>query len=201
MRIARRAVIAGLGASALACVARARADGPPAFGDRLAAAAEAQCGVTLFYDPSYVRIAYPLGDVPIDRGVCADVVVRAYRALGIDLQERVHADMAAHFGAYPRLWGLKRPDANIDHRRVPNLETFFRRFGQAFAPSAAPGAYRPGDLVTWRLDNRLPHIGIVSEERTADGVRPLMVHNVGLGARQEDVLFAYPMNGHFRYAG
>jgi uncharacterized protein YijF (DUF1287 family) len=171
----------------------------------LLAAAEAQVGVTLRYDPAYVRLAYPGGDVPVDRGVCTDVVVRAYRALGIDLQHLVHEDMRAHFDAYPKLWGLRAPDRNIDHRRVPNLQAFLVRRGAALAVSDDARDYRPGDLVTWMLPGNLPHIGVVSASRTGDASdpalaqRPLIVHNVGAGARVEDVLFAYPITGHYRY--
>lgn len=170
-------------------------------------AAHAQVGVTLRYDPAYVRLPYPNGDVPLDRGVCSDVVIRAYRALDIDLQQRVHEDMRAHFSAYPALWRLRRPDRSIDHRRVPNLETFFTRHGRRLPVSADPADYRPGDLVTWRLPGNLPHIGIVTTRRDAGGSlaalplapRPWIVHNVGAGAQVEDVLFAWPIAGHFRY--
>jgi uncharacterized protein YijF (DUF1287 family) len=166
---------------------------------RVLAAAHAQVGVTRQYDGSYVRLAYPGGDVPADRGVCTDVVIRAYRAAGLDLQKAVHEDMRAHFTAYPKLWGLARPDRNIDHRRVPNLETWARRAGHALPVGTDAAAYRPGDLVSWRLPNGLPHIGLVSDRRAPDGSgRPLVVHNIGAGARVEDVLFAWPPVGHFR---
>ncbi len=177
----------------------AQAEGAPRFGIRLAAAALERTHHQETYDPSYVRIAYPMGDVAADRGVCADVVIRSFRKLGIDLQVLVHEDMRDTFGAYPHLWGLREPDSNIDHRRVPNLETFFRRHGLALPISRDASAYRPGDIVSWRLDNRLPHIGIVSAKRSADGKRPLVVHNVGAGPKLEDVLFAYPLVGHFHY--
>ncbi|MCP5373453.1 MAG: DUF1287 domain-containing protein [Hyphomicrobiales bacterium] len=170
------------------------------FGDRLAAAALERTRHAVVYDGRYRRIAYPGGDVDPGRGVCTDVVVRAYRALGIDLQRRVHEDMAAHFGAYPALWGLTRPDPNIDHRRVPNLGVFFARHGRALGPSSDPSVYRPGDIVTWRLPGNLPHVGIVAAARTADGRRPLVVHNIGAGPRLEDALFAHPVTGHYRYA-
>ncbi|WP_227977853.1 DUF1287 domain-containing protein [Arenimonas daejeonensis] len=162
-------------------------------------AAHAQVGVTRHYDGSYVRLDYPGGDVPADRGVCTDVVIRAYRAAGLDLQLAVNEDMRRNFAAYPQLWGLSRPDRNIDHRRVPNLETWARRAGHALPVTTDPAAYRPGDLVSWRLPNGLPHIGVVSDRRTFDGSnRPLIVHNIGAGARVEDVLFAWPPVGHFR---
>lgn len=164
----------------------------------LVAAARAQVGVTLVYDPSYRQIAYPMGDVPMERGVCSDVVIRAFRAIGIDLQAELHRDMARHFAAYPKGWGLAAPDANIDHRRVPNLATWFTRQGHAIAISDDPAAYQPGDVVAWSLGNGRPHIGIVSDRRSDDGARPLVIHNIGWGAREEDVLFGYRITGHFR---
>lgn len=170
----------------------------PRIGEVLAAA-HAQVGVTLVYDPAYRRLDFPNGDVPADRGVCSDVVVRAWRAIGIDLQVGLNRDMRAHFAAYPRIWGLAKPDPNIDHRRVPNLETFLRRHGESFPPGRDAAAYRPGDLVSWRLERGEPHIGIVSNRRSADGRRPLIVHNIGAGTQVEDVLFHWPPVGHFRY--
>lgn len=173
----------------------------PAFAESLAClarAARAQVGVTLIYDGSYQRLDYPGGDVPIERGVCTDVVVRAYRQLGIDLQRQVHEDMRAHFSRYPRNWGLSRPDRNIDHRRVPNLATYFTRHGQSLGTGSADADFLPGDLLTWRLDNGLPHIGIVSERRAGNG-RPLILHNIGAGTREEDVLREYTLTGHYRY--
>lgn len=165
----------------------------------LLAAAHAQIGVTRFYDGRYERIAFPGGDVPLERGVCTDVVIRAMRAVGVDLQVEVHRDMRTNFTAYPQTWGLTRPDPNIDHRRVPNLETFLRRHAGSFAPVDDPDAYLPGDFVSWRLERGEPHIGIVSDLRSADGRRPLIVHNIGAGTRAEDVLFQWRMIGHFRY--
>lgn len=137
----------------------------------------------------------PMGDVPDDRGVCADTVIRAFRTAGVDLQTLVHLDMKASFDAYPKLWGLKRPDTNIDHRRVPNLETFLTRAGARQPSSLDPAFYLPGDVVSWRIP--VPHIGIVST-RQANG-RPLMAHNIGAGSQLEDVLFAWPIQGRFRY--
>lgn len=175
---------------------------PPALAgerDRLLDAAHARVGVTRHYDGSYVRLAYPGGDVPADRGVCTDVVIRALRATGLDLQQAVHEDMRRDFSAYPALWGLRGPDRNIDHRRVPNLETWLRRAGHALPVSTRAADYRPGDLVSWRLPGGLPHIGIVSDRLAADGSgRRLVVHNIGAGARVEDVLLAWPPSGHFR---
>jgi len=166
--------------------------------EQMLKAAHAQVGVTTLYDSGYQRLSYPGGDVPIQRGVCSDVVIRAMRGAGIDLQKAVHEDMRAHFSAYPDRWGLKQPDANIDHRRVPNLETWFSRQGDALAISENPSAYRAGDIVSWRLPNGLPHIGIVVEGRSPDGQRPLVLHNIGAGARIEDVLFAWKQVGHYR---
>lgn len=167
-------------------------------GLRLAQAAREQVGVTLHYDPAYQRLDYPGGDLPAERGVCTDVLVRAYRRLGVDLQVLVHEDMLAAWEAYPKLWGLAKPDANIDHRRVPNLAAYFARHGERLAVSRAAGDYAAGDLVTWRLPAGVPHIGIVSERQAADGT-PLVIHNIGRGAREEDILFAYPITGHYRY--
>jgi uncharacterized protein YijF (DUF1287 family) len=179
-------------------VAPAAAQAPSTDALRLVAAAEAQTAVATVYDGAYRRIGYPGGDVPPDRGVCTDVVVRAYRALGIDLQVAVHEDMRRDFAAYPALWGLRRPDPNIDHRRVPNLQAYLRRAGAALAVGAAPDDYLAGDLVTWMLPGNLPHIGIVAARRSPGGV-PLIVHNVGAGPRVEDVLFAWPITGHYRH--
>lgn len=168
-------------------------------GRRLAEAALAQVGITLHYDPSYRKLPYPGGDLPSDRGVCTDVVVRAFRALGIDLQREIHEDMRAHFASYPQAWGLKRPDANIDHRRCPNLVTFFQRRGKALPVSSNAQDYLPGDLVFWRLPSGVPHVGVVSGKSSPDGVRPLLVHNIGRGALAEDVLFAWPITARVRY--
>ncbi|TAA47072.1 DUF1287 domain-containing protein [Corallincola spongiicola] len=152
------------------------------------------------YDGSYIAIDYPNGDVPDNIGVCTDVVIRAYRALDIDLQQRVHEDMQAEFSAYPskRIWGLNKPDSNIDHRRVPNLQTFFNRHGEVLSVTADAGDYNTGDLVTWMLPGNLPHIGIVSDQRSANG-HPLIIHNIGRGPEVEDMLFDYPISGHYRY--
>ena len=183
---------------ALAASAGAEAGSSDSFDSRLLAGARRQIGVTLRYDGAYTRLAYPGGDVPIERGVCTDVVVRAYRDAGIDLQVLVHQDMAKDWPAYPKLWGLTRPDPNVDHRRVPNLGTFFTRHGRTLAATTDPAAYAAGDLVTWRLPSGRPHIGIVSDRKTGAGI-PLVVHNVGAGTVEEDVLFAYAVTGHFRY--
>ncbi|MEO5820698.1 MAG: DUF1287 domain-containing protein [Vicinamibacteraceae bacterium] len=168
---------------------------------RLIAAAEAQTGHPVRYDGAYRRIPYPMGDVPADVGVCTDVVIRAYRSVGVDLQQRVHEDMRAAFSAYPKAWGLSRPDPNIDHRRVPNLQVFFERRGTARRPSTDAGDYQAGDVVTWMLAGNLPHVGLVIGRRSADGRRPLIVHNIGRGPEIEDALFAYRLTGHYRYRG
>jgi uncharacterized protein YijF (DUF1287 family) len=174
----------------------------PAFAgsepSRLTAAARDQVGVTVTYDPAYVQLEFPGGDLPRDRGVCTDVVIRALRdGWGIDLQLVVNRDMKADFAAYPAFWGLDRPDRNIDHRRVPNLQTLLARIGAEVPLSEGPTPYLPGDIVTWSLPGNLPHIGIVSDRRAADGT-PLILHNIGAGAKEEDILFAYPMTGHYR---
>lgn len=166
---------------------------------RLLAAAVAQTQSAVTYDGSYRRIAYPGGDVPANIGVCTDVVIRAYRAIGIDLQQLVHEDMRAAFARYPRLWGATRPDPNIDHRRVPNLQTFLRRHGAALPVGTDAASYRPGDLVTWMLPGNLPHIGIVLDQRSPDGARPMIVHNIGRGPEIEDMLFMYKVTGHYRW--
>ena len=185
------------GVFALLLVAGAvRAEGEPG---RMLAAAHAQIGVTVRYAPAYVRLDYPGGDVAADRGVCSDVLIRAMRAVGVDLQVAVHRDMLAHFSDYPRHWGLNRPDANIDHRRVPNLERYFERSGKSLPLSRDPADFEAGDFVSWRLDGGQPHIGIVSDQRSTDGLRPLIVHNIGAGTQLEDVLFEWKMSGHFRY--
>ncbi|MDF7799501.1 DUF1287 domain-containing protein [Pontiellaceae bacterium B1224] len=160
-------------------------------------AAREQIGITVFYDPAYVGLAYPGGDIPRDRGVCTDVVIRALRdALQLDLQKEVHEDMSRAFSKYPANWGLKKPDKNIDHRRVPNLITFFKRRGCGLAISKSPADYLPGDIVTCSVGNR-PHIMIVSDRKTADGT-PLVIHNIGSGTREENRLFDFPITGHFR---
>lgn len=166
----------------------------------LALSAESQIGKTLYYDPAYVSLSYPGGDVSSDRGVCTDVIIRALRSQNADLQQLVHQDMKLNFSAYPRIWGLKKPDTNIDHRRVPNLETYFKRHRMSQPITANIKDYLPGDIVSWRLDNGLPHIGIVAARSTKEG-RPLVVHNIGAGTQAEDVLFSWPINGHYRYFG
>ncbi len=151
------------------------------------------------YDPAYFSIAYPNGDVPAGKGVCTDVVVRAYRKMGIDLQKEVHEDMKAHFSKYPKSWGLKTTDRNIDHRRVPNLMVFFNRHGETKPITNNASDYLSGDIVAWDLGGGLTHIGIVSSKKATDGT-PLIVHNIGGGQVLANVLFSYPkIIGHYRY--
>lgn len=154
------------------------------------------------YDPAYVRIPYPGGDVPADTGVCTDEVIRSYRAVGVDLQKEVHEDMERNYAAYPRKWHglLGHPDPNIDHRRVPNLMIFFQRHGETLPLTNQADDYHPGDLVTWDLGGGVPHIGIVVD-RDRGSRRNLIVHNIGRGPQREDVLFNWKITGHFRYYG
>ncbi len=159
--------------------------------------ANRQVGATPFYDGSYRSIPFPGGDVPLERGVCSDVIIRAYRHAGLDLQVLVHDDMSRNFRLYPHLWGLSRPDPNIDHRRVPNLAMFFRRHGQSVPVSFRREDYRAGDIVTWRLPSGVTHIGLISD-RLMSG-RLLVIHNIGAGVQLEDVLFTYEITGHYRY--
>ncbi|MBT4290741.1 MAG: DUF1287 domain-containing protein [Deltaproteobacteria bacterium] len=153
------------------------------------------------YDGSYYSIAYPGGDVPAGIGVCTDVIIRSYRAIGFDLQKAVHEDMSENFKLYPskRIWGLKKPDKNIDHRRVPNLQIYFKRFGETLRKSNQPYDYHPGDLITWMIPGNLPHIGIVSDQKNISRNRPLMVHNIGIGPKLEDMLFDFKITGHYRF--
>lgn len=151
------------------------------------------------YDPSYFSIPYPNGDVPAGKGVCTDVIIRAYRKVNIDLQRLVHEDMKANFSKYPARWGLKKPDRNIDHRRVPNLMTFFTRHGTSLPVSKKSEDYKPGDIVTWDLSAGVPHIGIVINKKSEDGLRNLIVHNIGAGQEISDCLFQFNITGHYRY--
>jgi len=165
--------------------------------DALVTAARAQVGVTLGYDPAYRRLSYPNGDVPLATGVCTDVVIRALRQQGLDLQQAVHQDMRANFRLYPKNWGLSRPDSNIDHRRVPNLMTWFKRQGWALPLGQDAERYRPGDIVTWDLGGGLTHIGIISDRQAGSGV-PLVLHNIGRGTQEEGILFSFKITGHYR---
>jgi uncharacterized protein YijF (DUF1287 family) len=169
---------------------------------KLVAAAKSQIGVTLSYDPAYRSIAYPGGDVPREIGVCTDVIIRAYRdGLGLDLQTLVHEDMKAAFSDYPKLWGLAGTDSNIDHRRVPNLRTFFERRGASLPVSAKGADYQPGEVVSQILPDGRPHIVIVSDAMNDAGTTPLVIHNIGRGARAEDILFVLKITGRYRYSG
>lgn len=163
--------------------------------------AHGQIGTTLWYDPSYCRLPYPGGDVPIERGVCSDVIIRAFRAIHFDLQKEVHIDMKKDFRAYPKTWGLRKPDPNIDHRRVYNLMRFFSRNGWEIKTpgKSVPRQFLPGDIVSWRLDNGLPHIGIVSSVPGAVAGRLQVIHNIGAGACLEDVLEEWPVLGQYRW--
>lgn len=176
----------------------ATAGAPVSSGDKLAHDAKKQIGITTSYDPAYRQLDFPRGDISPTTGVCTDVVIRAYRLQNIDLQQLVNHDMKANWSAYPKNWGLTRTDKNIDHRRVPNLEVFFARHGQSLSTTDID-SFQTGDVVTWRLpQGNLPHIGIVSDRRTADGT-PLIVHNIGRGTQESDILLAYPISAHFRY--
>jgi uncharacterized protein YijF (DUF1287 family) len=185
--------------SRLTAMAQVHLPEPEPWALELIAAAEDQIGETIVYDPGYSVIAYPMGDIARSRGVCTDVVIRAYRdAFGLDLQRLVHEDMAKNFSAYPQDWGLKRPDASIDHRRVPNLKAYLTRRGARLLAGERPDDFRPGDLVTQVLPGNLAHIAIVSHRPNADHSRLLVVHNIGRGARIEDTLLAFTITGQFR---
>ncbi len=195
--IARREFLTG----AIACAATPACAQLPAARTTAAliAAARSQVGVTLSYDAAYTRMPFPGGDVDRAKGVCTDVVVRAYRdAFGLDLQALVNADMRKAFGAYPNRWRLSRTDPNIDHRRVLNLQTFFERAGTRLALPALQSGWRPGDIVTSLIGDRLPHIGVVSDR--VEGARPIVIHNIGAGTREEDALFSHNITGRYRWA-
>jgi uncharacterized protein YijF (DUF1287 family) len=192
----RRAFLTGLPALVFAGPAIAIPDKRGIF----LSAAHEQTRHAVSYDSGYTHIAYPMGDVAANKGVCTDVVIRAYRPIGIDFQQLVHEDMVAHFGLYPKSWGLKAPDSNIDHRRVPNLRVFLSRFAKSLPMTQKPEDYAAGDLVTYRLPGNHPHIAIVSDEHALlDKRRPLIIHNIGWGPKQEDSLFGAEITGHFRY--
>ncbi len=173
------------------------------FLKKLVAAAVERSRHTVRYDPAYVRIPYPGGDVPADTGVCTDEIIRAYRGVGIDLQKEVHVDMEQNFSAYPKRWrGLSaHTDANIDHRRVPNLMVFFSRKGEKLAMTERAEDYSPGEMVTWDLGGNVPHIGIVVDQKSPRGGRFMILHNIGRGPKIEDVLFSWKITGHYRYLG
>ena len=175
----------------------------PELAKKLAGAARSQIGVTTLYDPAYVKLPYPAGDVPEDRGVCTDVVIRAFRnmgAMGLDLQKLVHEDMARAFSKYPQQWGLRSPDANIDHRRVPNLMRFFERAGKKLAVTKNAADYRPGDIVSCIIPGNLAHIMLVCDTHSPDDPKRFqIIHNIGAGTRMEDRLFDFEITGHYRY--
>ncbi|AWG21361.1 DUF1287 domain-containing protein [Flavobacterium faecale] len=174
---------------------------PPSFERKLSDAALSILNPSIRYDPSYISIQYPNGDVPATTGVCTDVVIRTYRKLKIDLQKEVHEDMLSNFALYPNFekWGMTKTDTNIDHRRVPNLEVFFERKGQKLPVSTLGNDYKTGEIVTWMINDKLPHIGIITHKKSADGQRNLIVHNVGGGQVLEDCLFDYKIVGHYKY--
>ena len=171
------------------------------FDDDIVAALLERTTHNVTYDGSYRSIAYPGGDVPANVGVCTDVVIRSYRLLGIDLQKLVHEDMLKSFELYPskRIWGLTKPDKNIDHRRVPNLQTYFKNHGQVLTKSSNAKDYKTGDIVTWMLPGNLPHIGMVVNELAKDTGNPLIVHNIGRGPEKSDMLFDFKITGHYRF--
>lgn len=171
------------------------------FPEKLSQAAISIIDPSIDYDPAYFSIKYPNGDVPKNKGVCTDVIIRAYRKLNIDLQKEVHEDMIEHFSEYPNLqkWGMTKTDTNIDHRRVPNLEIFFERNGEKLPVTNNPKDYKTGESVTWMINDKLPHIGIVTNQKSRDGKRNLIVHNVGGGQVLDDCLFDYKIVGHYRY--
>lgn len=173
-------------------------ENPSTFEEKLSNAAISIIDENVVYTPDYVSLKYPNGDVPAKTGVCSDVVIRAYRKLGIDLQKEVHEDMKGNFSKYPTKWGLKKTDTNIDHRRVPNLEVFFERKGKKLEVSANPNDYKTGEIVTWMINGKLPHIGIITHKKSIDG-NPIIVHNVGGGQVAEDCLFSWEIVGHFKY--
>jgi uncharacterized protein len=173
--------------------------GQTGFAGRLSVAALELTQVQVTYDPGYFRIPYPNGDLPPNKGVCTDVVIRAYRKLGIDLQKEVHEDMMLNFSKYPKFWGLSKPDRNIDHRRVPNLMKFFSRFGTVKPITARAEDYLPGDLVCWNLGGAITHIGIVVNLKSPDGHRNMIVHNIGGGQVLADCLFQFRIIGHYFY--
>jgi uncharacterized protein YijF (DUF1287 family) len=196
-------LFAGAGALASPQTTHLDASSHQVFLQKLVAAAIERTHHAVRYDPSYVQIPYPGGDVPEQTGVCTDEIIRAYRELGIDLQKEVHEDMVHNFSAYPHNWKWfsSRPDSNIDHRRVPNLMVFFGRKGQSLPVSSQVDDYFPGDLVTWDLGGNVPHIGIVVDRRSPQTGRFMLVHNIGQGPKMEDVLFNWKITGHYRYFG
>ena len=159
-----------------------------------------QTTITTGYDPAYVVLPYPNGDVPLETGVCSDVVIRSFRKAGVDLQKEVHEDMSANFSVYPKKWGLPKADSNIDHRRVPNLQTFFTRKGKSLPITDKNEDYKPGDVVAWDLDGKgMTHIGLVSNIWNESSKRYSIIHNIGGGTKAEDRIFDWKIIGHYRY--
>jgi len=199
--IDRRSLLLGIGATAAlpGCTAARSKTQATSRATRLIAAARSQVGVTTRYDSAYTVLPFPNGDVARVKGVCTDVIIRAYRAaFGLDLQALVNAHRRAAFAAYPKRWGLSRPDPSIDHRRVPNLRTWFARRGASLPIPHGAAGWRPGDIFTSLVDNRGTHIGLVSDRSGPNG--PLIIHNIGLGAREEDGLLAWPITGRYRWS-
>ena len=176
-----------------------RTEGQISYSDRLSDAAMELTKQHVEYDPGFFAIAYPNGDVPNDKGACTDVIIRAYRKLGVDLQKEVHEDLKANFSKYPKIWGLSKPDWNIDHRRVPNLMVFFARHGTVKPVTLNASDYVPGDIVCWNLGGSVTHIGLVVNRKSADGKRNLIVHNIGGGQVLADCLFEFKIIGHYQY--
>jgi uncharacterized protein YijF (DUF1287 family) len=202
----RVAIAAALAMTSVAATTQVKTGEPATrqeFLEKLVEAGVERSHHTVRYDPAYVRIPYPGGDVPADTGVCTDEIIRAYRAVGIDLQREVHEDLEQNSSSYPRKWRWLsgRPDANIDHRRVLNLMVFFSRKGETLAITKRAGDYAPGDLVTWDLGGHVPHIGIVVDQKSPASGRYMIVHNIGRGPKIEDVLFNWKITGHYRYFG
>jgi len=203
--VQRRAVLAGLGLAALqgcsrplsAIVEQTVTVPTTGAAAELLAAAHAQTKAFVQYDGGYTKIVYPGGDLPPGRGACSDVLIRAYRRLGIDLQKLVHEDMQAHFDLYPKTWGLKTPDSSIDHRRVPNLMVFFSRFGTVLPLTKNPGDYQPGDILATHPIGT--HIALVSDQKPANSDRLWVIENIGGGVQQNDHLLSYPLLGHYRF--
>lgn len=198
MRLIATSIVVLLGMLFAQSPSTAQETAPKASALGLVAAAQDQIGKTLIYDAAYVSLSYPNGDVPIERGVCCDVVIRALRAGGVDLQQLIHEDMSKNFSVYPKIWGLKRTDKNIDHRRVPNMAKYFERKGKSLTVTKEAKNYLPGDFVVCRLPNELIHIMLVSTNKSAAGT-PLIIHNIGSGAREEDRLFEFKIEGHYRW--
>ena len=196
-RLCINRIISSIAIYVVCCLSKLNAQN--AFQNRLADSAFTLTFQKVTYEPAYVVIPYPNGDVPKQTGVCSDVVIRAYRKLGIDLQKEVHLDMVSYFSQYPKIWNMKKPDSNIDHRRVPNLMTYFKRHGLSLKITMNPQDYLPGDIVCWQLEAGITHIGLVSNRLAFDGQTYQIIHNIGNGQVLEDCLFHFAIIGHYRY--